>query len=133
MLPRKQWDTIKIRHYSENTGRNTTIRCYAEYNGTQLAVSLRMDEPLPELSPQTPVSGYSWPRRTQVADDVASQSCFRSSLPSWPFFLVVSKNAIGHNYRTRLPIIQLETTAETQFYSTTTSLYREYDGTQPPT
>ena len=31
-------------------------------------ISLRKEESLPELSPQTPVSGYSWPRRTQVAD-----------------------------------------------------------------
>ena len=43
------------------------------------------EEPLPGLSPQTPVSGYSWPRRTQVADKVVSPSCFRSSLPSCPF------------------------------------------------
>ena len=35
--------------------------------------------------PQTPVSGYSWPRRTQVADKVVSPSCFRSSLSSCPF------------------------------------------------
>ena len=47
-------------------------------------LSLRKEEPLPELSPRTPVSGYSWPRRTQVADKVVSPSCFRSSLPfSW--------------------------------------------------
>ena len=39
----------------------------------------------PELSSQTPVSGYS---RTQVADEVVSQSCFRSSLSS---FLVHSR------------------------------------------
>ena len=48
-------------------------------------LSLRKEEPLPELSPQTPVSGYSWPRRTQVADKAVSPSCFRSSLPSLPF------------------------------------------------
>ena len=30
-------------------------------------LSLRKEEPLPELSPQTPVSRYSWPRRIQVA------------------------------------------------------------------
>ena len=48
-------------------------------------LSLRREEPLPELSPQTPVSGYSWPRRTQVADKAVSPSCFRSSLPSCPF------------------------------------------------
>ena len=42
-------------------------------------------KPLPELSPQTPVSGYSWPRRTQVADKAVPPSCFRSSLPSCPF------------------------------------------------
>ena len=47
--------------------------------------SLPREEPLPELSPQTPVSGYSWPRRTQVADKAVSPSCFRSSLPSCPF------------------------------------------------
>ena len=38
-----------------------------------------------ELSPKTPVSGYSWPRRTQVADKAVSPSCFRSSLPPCPF------------------------------------------------
>ena len=48
-------------------------------------VSLRKKEPLPELSPQMPVSGYSWPRRTQVADKAVSPSCFRSSLPPCPF------------------------------------------------
>ena len=48
-------------------------------------LSLRKEEPLPELSPQMPVSGYSWPRRTQVADKAVSPSCFRSSLPSCPF------------------------------------------------
>ena len=47
-------------------------------------LSLRKEEPLPELFPQTPVSGYSWPRRTQVADKVVSPSCFRSSLPPCP-------------------------------------------------
>ena len=30
-------------------------------------LSLRKEEPLPELFPQTPVSGYSWLCRTQVA------------------------------------------------------------------
>ena len=35
-------------------------------------LSLRKEEPLPELSPQTPVSGYSWPRRNQVADNAQS-------------------------------------------------------------
>ena len=72
-------------------------------------LSLRKEELLPELSPQTPVSGYSWPRRTQVSkksesqritanvpaiilgiktllsDKVVSPSCFRSSLSSCPF------------------------------------------------
>ena len=48
-------------------------------------LSLRKEEPLPELSPQTPVSGYYWPRRTQMADKVVSPSCFRSSLSSCPF------------------------------------------------
>ena len=48
-------------------------------------LSLRKEEPLPELSPQTPVSGYSWPRRTQLADKVVPPSCFRSSLSSCPF------------------------------------------------
>ena len=43
-------------------------------------LSLRNEEPLPKLSTQTPVSGYYWPRRTQVADNVVSPSCFRSSL-----------------------------------------------------
>ena len=40
---------------------------------------------LPELFPQTPVSSYSWPRSTQVADKIVSPSCFRSSLPPCPF------------------------------------------------
>ena len=44
---------------------------------------LRKEEPLLELSPQTPV--YSWPRRTHVADEVMSSSCVRSSLSSCPF------------------------------------------------
>ena len=43
------------------------------------------EERLPELFPQTPAPSYSWPLRTQVADKVVSPSCFRSSLPSWPF------------------------------------------------
>ena len=34
-------------------------------------LSHRNEEPLPELSPKTPVSGYYWPRRTQVADKLA--------------------------------------------------------------
>ena len=42
-------------------------------------LSHRKEEPLPELFPQTPVSGYSWPRRTQVAHKVVSPSC--SGLP----------------------------------------------------
>ena len=48
-------------------------------------ISLRKDEPNPEMYPQTPISGYYWPRRTKVADKVVSPSCFRSSLPSCPF------------------------------------------------
>ena len=48
-------------------------------------LSLRKEEHLPELSPQTPVSSYSWPRWTQVAEKVVSPSCFRSSLSSCPF------------------------------------------------
>ena len=48
-------------------------------------LSLRKEEPVPELSPQTPVSGYSWPRMTQMASKVVSPSCFRSSLSSCPF------------------------------------------------
>ena len=52
--------------------------------------SIRKEEPLPELSPQMPVSGYSWSRRTQVADKVVSPSCFRSSLPSFVSILMVS-------------------------------------------
>ena len=38
-------------------------------------ISLRKEEPLPELFPQTPVSSYSWPRRIQVVDKVVSPSC----------------------------------------------------------
>ena len=48
-------------------------------------LSISNEDPLPELFPQTSVSGYSWPRRTQVADQVVSPSCFRSSLPPCPF------------------------------------------------
>ena len=47
-------------------------------------LSFRKEEPL-RLSPQTPVSSYSWPRRTQVADKVVSPSCYRSSPPPGPF------------------------------------------------
>ena len=39
-------------------------------------LSLRKEEPLPELFPQTPVSSYYWPRRTEVADKIVSPSCF---------------------------------------------------------
>ena len=42
-------------------------------------LSHRKEELLPELFPQTPVSGYSWPRRTQVAHKGVSPSC--SGLP----------------------------------------------------
>ena len=48
-------------------------------------LSLRKEEPLPELFPQTPVPSYSWPRSTQVADKIVSPYCFRSSLPPCPF------------------------------------------------
>ena len=49
-------------------------------------LSLRKEEPQPELFPQTPVSSYSWPRRTQVvADKVVPPSYFWYSLPSCPF------------------------------------------------
>ena len=48
-------------------------------------LSLRKEEPLPELFPQTPVPSYSWPRSTQVADKIVSPSCVRSSLPPCPF------------------------------------------------
>ena len=48
-------------------------------------LSFRKEEPLSELFPQKPVSGYSWPCRTQVADKVVSPSFFRSSLPPCPF------------------------------------------------
>ena len=51
-------------------------------------LSLRKEEPLPELSPQTPVSSYSWPRRTQVVDKAVSPSCFRSSLPSNIYIII---------------------------------------------
>ena len=47
-------------------------------------ISLRKEEPLPELFPQTPVPSYSRPRSTQVADKIVSPSCFRSSLPPCP-------------------------------------------------
>ena len=48
-------------------------------------LSLRKEEPLPELFPQTPVPSYSWPRSTQVADKIVSPSWFRSSLTPCPF------------------------------------------------
>ena len=47
--------------------------------------SLRKEEPLPEMFPQTPVPSYSWPRSTHVADKIVSPSCFWPSLPSCPF------------------------------------------------
>ena len=60
-----------------------TISCSSFYH--QVFLSLRKEEPLPELFPQTPFPSYSWPRRTQVADKIVSTSCFRSSLPPCPF------------------------------------------------
>ena len=48
-------------------------------------LSLRKEEPLPELFPQTPVPSYSWPRSTQVVDKIVTPSCFRSSLLPCPF------------------------------------------------
>ena len=44
------------------------------------------EEPFPELSPHTPVSGYYWPRRTDLADNIVSLYCVRHPLP----ILVVS-------------------------------------------
>ena len=46
---------------------------------------LRKEEHVPELFPQTPVTSYSGPHRTKVADKVVSPSYFMSSLPSCPF------------------------------------------------
>ena len=40
-------------------------------------LSLHKEEPLSELSPQTPVSGYYWPHVTQVTDEAIPPSCFR--------------------------------------------------------
>ena len=37
-------------------------------------LSIRMEEPLPELYPQTPVSSYSWPCRIPVADKMINTS-----------------------------------------------------------
>ena len=37
-------------------------------------LSLRKEEPLPELFPHTPVSSYCWQRRTLVSDKVVSPS-----------------------------------------------------------
>ena len=37
-------------------------------------LSLRKEEPLPELYPQTPVSSYSWPRRIPVEDKMINTS-----------------------------------------------------------
>ena len=42
-------------------------------------ISPSEDESLPELSSQTPVHSYFWPRMSQVADEVVSPPCFRSS------------------------------------------------------
>ena len=42
-------------------------------------------ELLPELSPHTPESCYSWPHISQVTDEVVSPYCFKSSLSSCPF------------------------------------------------
>ena len=75
---------IRKRSRSE-TGPRDRSPCVTIYHLPTGFLSLRKEEPLPELSPQTPVSGYSWPRRTQVVDKAVSPSCFRSSLPSRAF------------------------------------------------
>ena len=59
--------------------------CLSVYHLPPGFLSLRKEERLPELFPQTPVSSYSWPCRTQVADKIVSPSCSRSSLPPCPF------------------------------------------------
>ena len=48
-------------------------------------LSLRKEDILPGLFPQTPVSGYYWLCSTDVAYKVVSPSCVRSSLSSCPF------------------------------------------------
>ena len=64
---------------------NLVKSCFTIYHLPPGFLSLRKEEPLPELFPQTPVPSYSWPRSTQVADKIVSPSCFRSSLPPCPF------------------------------------------------
>ena len=68
--------TIAPKHYSSS---------FTIYHLPPGFLSLRKEEPLPELFTQTPVPSYSWPRSTQVADKIVSPSCFRSSLPPCPF------------------------------------------------
>ena len=45
------------------------------YHSPSGFLSPRKEEPLRELFPQTPASGYSWPCRTHVADKLVSPSC----------------------------------------------------------
>ena len=60
------------------------VTCYAIKRPLRLHhlppgfLSLHKLEPHPRTIPQTPVSDYSWPRRTQVADGFVSPSYFRS-------------------------------------------------------
>ena len=74
-----QYNVIQYNTIQYNTIQYNTIPF------TTRVFSLRKEELLPELFPQTPVSSYSWPRSTQVADNIVSPSCFRSSLPHCPF------------------------------------------------
>ena len=87
--------------FSEDRTATRYMLIYSIYHLPPGFLSLRKEEPLPELFPKTPVPSYSWPRRTQVADKVVSPvivspSCFRYSigesfnLPAALSILVVS-------------------------------------------
>ena len=79
----------RIEMWAEKQGLELAADCHLariiQVRADVIFLSLRQEEPIPELSPQTPVSDYSWSRRNQVADKIVSPSCFRSFLPSCPF------------------------------------------------
>ena len=70
---------LPIEHFCQRNLRHSSnlVNCITiyHYHLPPGCPSLRKEEPIPELFPQTPVPSYSWPRRTQVADKVVSPSC----------------------------------------------------------
>ena len=70
---KKQLRTVR---YLKCKCKSQFIAKYPFYHLPPGLLSLRKEEPLPELFPQTPVPSYSWPRSTQVADKIVSPSCF---------------------------------------------------------